>query len=104
MMGLKGFTDSAILLKEYGFNLYDLSWYFKDSDNYILNRALNYILNNLILEDNWNYEQVAKFDESTKLPLLLEGYFNNLISKEFNFNKMVCIDNILKIIITNLLK
>lgn len=103
LMGLKGFTDLAILFKEYDYDLYNLDWYFKNVKTNLLKSGIKYMLDNLILVDKWSYEQIAFFDEGTKLPIFLEAYENGMVDNIKQTKNIKAKDDILKIIITKLL-
>ena len=81
LMGLKAFTDSALLLNYFGYNLYDRQLYNNEENEDSLTLAIKYLLEHLLIADNWSNAQVASFDEATKLPVFLEAVEHKLINK-----------------------
>lgn len=69
LMGLKAFTDFAILANQYQIDLIDLSWYYKKIKSYIP-LGVTYLKQHLIENQNWNYPQITVFDSATLLPLI----------------------------------
>lgn len=81
LMGLKAFTDSALILNYFGYNLYDRQLYNNEENEDSLTLAIKYLLEHLLIADNWSNAQVASFDEATKLPVFLEAVEHKLINK-----------------------
>ncbi len=102
LMGLKGMYDIATIVKSYGYDLYNLDWYYKEVKVNIKD-GIKYIVDNLIINDNWQGEQVTYFDNATLLPTLYEAYSLDLVKDTNIVKKYEYIDDLLKIIFTNLL-
>lgn len=102
LMGIKGMYDIATIVKSYGYDLYNLDWYYKEVKVNIKD-GIKYIVDNLIVKDNWQGEQVTYFDYATLLPTLYEAYSLDLVKDTNIVEKYEYIDDLLKIIFTNLL-
>lgn len=102
LMGIKGMYDIAAIVKSYGYDLYNLDWYYKEVKVNIKD-GIKYIVDNLIVKDNWQGEQVTYFDYATLLPTLYEAYSLDLVKDTNIVEKYEYIDDLLKIIFTNLL-
>ncbi len=104
LMGLKGMLDIATIVKDYGFDLYDLSW-LEQNLNISLEKGISFILDNLIKEDKWPYSQVTYFDEVTMLPTAYEAINLGLLKKDYKkLKELNVIDDLLLILFVNLLK
>lgn len=102
LMGIKGMYDIAAIVKSYGYDLYNLDWYYKEVKVNIKD-GIKYIVDNLIVKDNWQGKQVTYFDYATLLPTLYEAYSLDLVKDTNIVEKYEYIDDLLKIIFTNLL-
>ena len=102
LMGLKGMYDIATIVKSYGYDLYNLYWYYKEVKVNIRD-GIKYIVDNLIINDNWQGDLVTYFDNATLLPTLYEAYSLDLVKDTNIVKKYEYIDDLLKIIFTNLL-
>ncbi len=70
LMGFKGIFDFAHLLDDY--DLYDLNWYYKKV-NFEIKNGFNFLLQHLVISEDWKYSQVVTFDKATLVPLITEA-------------------------------
>ncbi len=74
LMAVKGIYDFNTIVKEYGFDLYQIrNWYYRSVD-FDLKEALQFIFLRLVQKKiPWNFKQIIPFDEATLLPLIIES-------------------------------
>lgn len=101
LMGFKAIYDFAHLVPEY--NLYDLSWYYRNV-NFSIKNGFQFLLKNLVIKENWPYEQVVSFDKATLVPLVVEA--KRLFTEYETLQLPVCgiIDDVIIIIGKALIK
>lgn len=83
LMAIKGIYDFNTIVKEYGFDLYEVNNWYCRKVQFDIKKAIEFILERLVLKKkDWNFKQIIPFDEGTLLPLLYECKKMSLL-KEF---------------------
>lgn len=74
LMAIKGVYDFNTIIKDYGYDLYQLDdWYYRKT-SISLKKALEFLLDRLYTKKSpWTFKQIIPFDEATLLPLLIES-------------------------------
>lgn len=93
LMAIKGIYDFNTIVKNYGYDLYDVNTWYCHKVQFDLHKAIEFIMKRLVWkEEPWNFKQIIFFDEATLLPLLYEckkeSYFP--VSISMNEFKMKC--------------
>lgn len=100
LMGLKAFTDFAIICSQYQIDLINMDWYYKKLKPFI-RLGVDYLKEKLIYKQDWVYPQITIFDEATLLPLI---YFSEVYLHQESCFEQVHIDKIHNIILLEIYK